>query len=343
MKLANVVVAGLFCLVLLAAPAFATSGQNSAGSNKHSQPLSLTLQGMIENAGNQHYDFSGGQLVQGSIRGRPLSPTQVRFSLDATVRGLQGVSGGGSITFSTGPGHAGAGFDARILITGALPAAVFPITVTSPSTYSNCDPISQACNSEIPLFFTGVASIQSGGGSGPLQLPIAIESPYWNPFGGPIVITSLDSTTNPTIFLVVSYNSATIGWTGVQLQGGIAGTFGTEDVSGFYNQVTNSQENLVAGTEFDGGSIVFAGMSDSILNARGGFLGHTAFSLAGSFDCAPEFGLPEGTCTATGATSDGSFWMIGAQGALISGSYHTVWSVPSLFTQTTVMGAVIQH
>jgi hypothetical protein len=345
MKIGRTVVVGLFCLVLLASPVFATSGQSSAKSSDHSQPLSLMLQGMIENAGNQHYEFSGGQLVQGSIDGRALSPTKMEFSFEASVHGLQGVSGGGSIMLPTGRGQHGEDFDARISITSAIPAAVFPITVisTSPPTYSSCDPSSQTCNSEIPLLFTGVATIQSDGGSDTLQIPIAIESPYWNPFGGPIVITSLDSTTNPSIFLEVSYNTASIGWAGVQLQGELAGTFGTEEVSGLYNQVTNSQENLVAGTEFDGGSVSFTGMSDPVLNAYGAFSGHTTFSLAGSFDCASVFGLPEGTCTATGATSDGSFWMIGAQGAFIVGTYHTIWSVPSLFTQTTVLGAVIQH
>jgi hypothetical protein len=81
-------------------------------------------------------------------------------------------------------------------------------------------------------------------------------------------------------------------------------------------------------------------MTNPILNAKGGFFGHTTFTLAGSFDCATDFELPPKTCTATGATSDGSFWMLGGKNSLISGTYHTVWSVPSLFTMTTVMGAV---
>jgi hypothetical protein len=234
----------------------------------------------------------------------------------------------------------GGGFSARIAITGVIPAAIFPITPTSPTSYDNCDPKAQACNSEIPLFFTGIATVQSKGGSGSSQIPIAIESPYWNPFGGPIVITSLDSMTNPSIFLVVSYSSATIYWAGVQLQGGISGAFGTGSVSGSYSQSVNSWENLVSGSESDSGSIAFTGMTNPILNAKGGFFGHTTFTLAGKLDCPPEFGLTEETCIATGATSDGSFWMIGGHGSLISGTYHTVWSVPSLFTMTTVMGAV---
>jgi len=328
LKPERILIAGLLCLVLISSPAFASSG-----STKQSQPLSLTLQGMITNAGNQNYALSGGQLVLGSLFGHSLTSAKVSFSLVAMVHGLQSVSGWGSLQI-------GEGFSARILITNAIPAAIFPITVTSPTSYSNCDPKTQKCNSEIPLFFTGIASVQSKAGSSPVQIPIAIESPYWNPFGGPIVITSLDSTTSPSIFLVVSYSSATIYWAGVQLQGEVAGALGTGSVSGYYSQTVSSWENLVSASESDWGSITFAGMSNPILNANGRLLGHTTFSLAGSFDCAPEFGLPEGTCTATGATSDGSFWMIGGQDSFISGTYHTVWSVPSLFTFTTVMGAV---
>jgi len=287
---------------------------------------------MIMNAGNQNYAFGGGHLVQGSLFGNAIPPAKVSFDIDAAVHGLQSVSGWGFLQVG--------GFSARISITGAIPAAIFPITVTSPTTFSNCDPTTQTCNSEIPLFFTGIATVQSKLGSSPAQIPIAIESPYWNPFGGPIVITSLDSAKHPSIFLVVSYDSATIYWAGVQLQGEISGSLGTESVAGSYGQTVTSWENLVSASESDWGSIAFVGMTDPILNANGGLLGHTTFSLAGSFDCAPEFGLPEGTCTATGATSDGSFWMVAGHSSLIRGTYHTVWSVPSLFTMTTVMGAV---
>jgi hypothetical protein len=318
---------------------------------------------MIANAGNQQYELSGGKLVQGSLFGQALTGGKVSFDLDASVHGPQAAGGSGSLEISAAGGHGGDGdhsgvqanedngdhsdgseFSARISITGAIAAAVFPITLSPDgTTYTNCNPSTQTCNSEIPLFFTGIATLESKAGHAPSQIPIAIESPYWNPFGGPIVITSLDSTTNPSIFLVVSYDRATIDWDGVHLQGQIVGTFGTERVTGLYGQVVNSQENLVSAKEFDSGSISFAKMSDKILNAHGGFSGHTTFSLAGSFDCSPEFGLPEGTCTATGATSDGSFKMSGGQDTIISGTYHTIWSVPSLFTLTTVIGAVTQH
>jgi hypothetical protein len=358
LKPGRIVIAGVLCLLFLAAPAFASSG-----SFKQSQALSLTLQGVITNAGSQVYNFGGGTLVQGTLFGHTLSPGAVSFSLYATVHGVQSVSGWGSLQLSYTGGHGGgsgwtsgysnnnngghsssSGFSALITLTSAIPAAIFPITLNpDQTTYANCDPQAQKCNSEIPLFFTGIAAISSTGNNGPNKIPIAIESPYWNPLGGPIVITSLDSTTNPSIFLVVSYNTATIDWSGVQLQGVISGTFGTETVSGLYGQGVSSHEDLVSAKESDLGGIAFTSMSDQTLDAVGGFFGHTSFSLSGSFDCAPEFGLPEGTCTATGATSDGTFGMIGKQGTIIAGKYHTDWSVPSLFTLTTVIASVIQR
>ena len=328
---------------------------------------------MISNAGSQTYQFGGGNLVTGSLLGHTLTTNHVHFELDATVNGLQSVAGKGYLVVTSSDGHDGGGghsgghanggnggqsdkavLSAKISITGALPAAIFPITVTSPTSYANCDPSSQQCNSEIPLFFTGIATVVLDGGQDPQQIPIAIESPYWNPFGAQILITSLDSPTNPAIYLVVHYNRATIDWDGVQLLGEVtAGTFGTESITGQYGQMVNSEENLVSAMESDRGNIAFVGMSDPILNAQGKFSGHTTFTLSGSFDCVPEFDpyvfqflgfhMPHGTCTATGATSNGSFRMNGGQNTLISGSYQTAWSVPSLFTVTIVIGAVTQH
>jgi hypothetical protein len=345
LKPTGLVVVALFSLMLLASPVLAASSPNASGGAKNSQPLSLELEGLITNAGDQRYSLGGGQLLQGVIGGHPLPAEQVSLSMFALVHGLA-VNGKGSLQIPNAPNggnHGHGGLNLQFSITGAVPAAIFPGTPVSPSTFLSCDPTTQHCTSEIPLLFTGFVTVQSNGGTEPHALPIAVESPYWNPFGGPIIITSLDSATNPTIFLLISYSSATIGWSGVQLQGEMGGALGSESVTGSYNQVTFSQENLVAGTESDAGSIAFVGMSDPVLNSHGAFAGHTTFSSTGSVDCAPLFGLPEGTCYATGATSDGSFWMLGSHGVAITGSYHTIWSVPSLFTQTTVMGAVIQH
>jgi len=327
MKLTGIVLAGALCLILSASPAFGAS--SSFSQNGHgSVPLNLGLAGLITSAGNQQYGLFGGQLVDGIVNGQPVSPGPISFSLNAEVHGLS-VGGRGSLNVN--------GFNAWITINSAIPAAIFPLSATG----DNCDPTSGTCNSEIPLLFTGTAYINSGDGD-PVQVPIGIESAYWDPLGGPIVITSLDPS-GFTFSFVVTYSAATITWSGVQLQGAFQGTLGNEPVSGLYNQVTFSQENLLKGTESDFGSIVFAGATDPSLDARGFFFGHTAFTAAGGMDCsAPpfDFPLPEGTCLATGATSNGSFYMSGGQGTFIHGTYATIWSVPSLFTQTTVIASV---
>ena len=293
-------------------------------------PLNLTENGIITNAGSQAYVLQGGQLVYGVIAGQQLGPEGISFSVNAKVAGL-GTSGSGSLSFAAGSESV----SASIVINGEIQAQAFPLSASSG--YTAC---TVGCHSQVPLLFTGIATITGAGR--PMILPVGIESAYWNPFGGPIVITSLDSQTNPTLLLVVTYNVATINWSRVQLQGIASGTFGAQSVSGSYVTTTNSFENLVTGIEQDSGKIAFTGMSVPSLDAVGTLQGTTTFNLVGSIDCSPLTGLPEGTCTATGASSLGTFQMSGLHGLSISGSYSTVWSVPSLFTTTTVVATVTQ-
>ena len=307
-------------LVLLTPGVFAASPQ----------PLNMNISGMIVNAGSQQYSIAGSHLVFGTYDGVPLSGP-VNYRVDAKVSGLT-TSGEASIFL----GEGSQSMKVSVQITGEIPAAVFPLTAS----FSNCVPAVSACTSEIPLLFTGVATISGHGDSSPTTLPVAIESAYWNPFGGPILITSLDSQTQPTLRLVVTYNMATIDWSQVMLEGAVSGTLGSAAITGGYATVTNSHENLVAGTEQDSGQIFLAGMSVPPLNAAGKLSGTTTFTLAGSFDCSSLFGLPEGTCTATGASSSGHFQMTDAAGGKIVGSYSTTWSVPSLFTATTAIAQV---
>ena len=327
MKLTSIVLAGLFCLILSFAPAVGASS-SPQGDHGGAVPLNLGLTGLITNAGSQQYGIDGGQLVSGVVNGEPVSPGPISFNLNAGVHGLT-VGGRGSLKLG--------GLSAWITINSAIPAAIFPLSPTG----ANCDPTTGTCNSEIPLLFTGTAFINTGSGD-PVQAPIGIESAYWDPLGGPIVITSLD-TGGFTFTLVVTYGAATITWSGVQLQGAFQGTLGSEQVAGLYNQVTFSQENLLKGTESDFGSIAFTEATDPTLDAHGFFFGHTVFTAAGGMDCSMppfDFPLPEGTCLATGATSNGSFFMSGSQWTSIRGTYQTIWSVPSLFTQTTVIASV---
>ena len=106
MKPVRVLLAGLFCLALLATPAFAYSG------NVHqSQSLSLTLQGMISNAGNQQYQVAGGKVAPGSsLFGQSLTSGNVQLEFNANVHGLQSVSGSGTLeVFAQGGGSWGSG------------------------------------------------------------------------------------------------------------------------------------------------------------------------------------------------------------------------------------------
>jgi len=329
MKLERILLAGLLCLILFASPAVGASPHSSQPGHDQQTPLTLGLSGLITNAGDQHYNLAGGQLVSGVVNGQPVSPGRISYSLDVHVHDLS-VSGAGSLKLSSG-------FNARITIDDAIPAAIFPLSPT----LANCDPTTETCNSEIPLMFTGTASINTGRGDS-VHVPIGIESAYWDPLGGPIVITNLEPGSF-TFSFVVTYNVATITWIGVQLQGGFEGFLGSEPVSGVYSQTTFSQENLLKGTESDFGSIAFAEATDPSLDGQGFFFGHTTFTAVGGEDCtmAPfNFPLPEGTCLATGATSSGSFFMSGSQGDFIFGTYETVWSVPSLFTETSVIASV---
>ncbi len=291
------------------------------------QALNMNISGIITGAGTQQYAITGSHLVTGEYNGQPITGP-ISYHVDATVSGLTTT---GSAAISAGTGSQG--IKVSIQISSEIPAAVFPLNPD----LSNC---ATGCTSEIPLLFTGVATITTHGSSTPNVLPVAIESAYWNPFGGPIMITSLENPTNPALLLIVTYNMATIDWSNVQLQGVVSGTFGGNQIAGGYMTVTNSHENLVAGTEQDNGQIFLAQMSDSSLNAAGTLSGTTSFNLVNSFDCSSLFGLPPGTCTATGASSSGHFSMTTSSGSKIVGSFSTTWSVPSLYTTTTALARV---
>lgn len=299
-----------------------------------SQPLSLAGGGVIMNSGNQHYVIQGGQLVSGEFLGTPISSGRASFSLSADVNGLTTT---GSASFS-GP-NGKSQLSMNVAIVDEVPAQTFPLDLTNPPTY-NCQ---TGCTSEVPFFFVGFASL-SVSGSASTTIPVVIESAYWNPFGGPIIIASADALTNspdtlPALLLVVTYNIATIDWSNVQLAGTIGGTLGSEVVTGSYATVTTSHENLFSGVEHDSGQISLFGMSDGALNVAGPLNGHTSFSLAGSVDCSYLTGVP-GTCVLTGASSSGSFQMSGAAGLKVHGTFATDWSVPSLTTVTTVKAQV---
>ena len=288
--------------------------------------------GVISNAGSQHYVIQGGVAASdGWIFGNTFTAGQkINFQLSADVVGLT-TSGSGSLGLSTGNGKSWGNFQGvTIQITDELPAQTFP----------------GANPSQVPFFFLGMATVTDKNHGTSTSVGIEVESEYWNPMGGPIIISSTDSP--PSIFLLLVPSAATINWTGVQVDGFLGGVLGSTQVTGGYTTITNSFENLIAGTEQDSGQISFYGFTDSngnlvpSLSASGSLSGSTTFTTAGGFDCSYETGIP-GTCLLTGASSSGSFSMHLNQGGKIDGTYATTWSVPSTFTATTVSATVAQH
>jgi hypothetical protein len=146
------------------------------------------------------------------------------------------------------------------------------------------------------------------------------ESAYLNPFGGPILMMSLDGMTS----IVSTYSQASIVWKGIQLGGFVTGTLDNQPVGGGFAMTVNAHEDLLAGTESEEGSISLVGMNPSSLNANGHFEGQSTIP-AGS-PCGAPF--PDGTCQVTGLNSQGSFSMH-SSGGDIDGSYSITWNAPA--------------
>lgn len=309
-----------------------------------STPVNMSAGGIITDAGSQSYSFSGGIAVGGEVLGNPITMgAPINFHFSASVSGLS-TSGSGQITVPAASVGGGNGaYVISVEIVDQEAAAVFPLNPDG----SSC---TTGCTSQIPIMFVGVATISNQGRSA--SVPVAVESPYWDPFGNPIVITSLDSTTSPALYMVVTYHKATIDWSQVVVQGIIGGAVGSEPVSGYYATVTNSHENLFTGMEKDAGQIFFTGMSDPSMNGQGSLSGSTTIPplSTNSYDCTSAYAVAlgvywpfgSGTCVLTGASSSGSIQMSLASGAKMTGTYATTWSVPSLTTGTTFTATVTQ-
>ena len=195
------------------------------------------------------------------------------------------------------------------------------------------------CTSEIPELFMGGSFITAtiGGISQTLELPMGVESAYLNPFGGPIVISSLENPTSPAIFLVATYNVGRIDWYGVQMAGYAAGTFGKSTGQGSFLMNVNSKENLITGIEQDRGTISLTGVGPNGQNIQGTFKGTSVVPMLGATDCSAQFGLPSGTCTMTGLNSTGIMNLHGGNYHII-GAYHTIWNIPAVTFGSTVSG-----
>ena len=209
--------------------------------------------------------------------------------------------------------------------------------------------------SELPFVFeTSTSNVQITVAGTPQTIPesLNIESPYFNPFGGPIVIGSTDQ----AIGIVAMYTPrdhplgrhAGHGTSRRHPRASTAVTAGTLSLT------SGELENLVKGTAFDAGTISFSGMAPASLNANGFYTGSDTIpptvgtsgyqygpdgiptGTPAIWDCSPYFGIP-GTCTETGFQSTGKF-----TAGSISGGYVTSWGVPAVYFSSTITATVSQ-
>jgi hypothetical protein len=316
---------------LLVTHATTPSWGSNGWQNQSSQTLSMSLVGGVASLGNQRYFIEqNGPALEAVIDGSPLTSTQLTYALSANQKG---VSTSGRAYFElTGQDPSGntVSVTGTVQISGSVPALCLPS--------QNVGACAATDTSEVPLYFTGVASIQIP--SMPTDTaPMLLESAYFNPFGDAINITALDG----SVFIVTNYTQGTINWSNVVDVGAISGTLGTTPIAGAFQQVVSERENLVSGTSRDLGMISFSQMTNltsgaaiNYMDANGMFIGSSTIPQAGSVPCGA-------TCTETGFQDMGTFilssWQDGS-GATITGTYNTQWSVPA-FSFTSVSNAEV--
>lgn len=249
-------------------------------------------------------------------------------------------------------------------LTDMVPALGLPLVPGDTTGLACFD--TDSCTSAIPAFYVGNASItvQVSGQHGPttpVVVPMLFESPYMNPFGGPIVIESADVllTGVPAIQIIISYTSANSTWSGVNVSGLVIDPT-TYSIIGQFNQTASLQESLFKGTETDQGTLVlygFTGSTYSVLNSNGPFQGTSTIPTANAIDCssAATPGLPNpfpaGTCTETGSISIGTFNLTstnpGSHNVQITGkvigSYIDEWTVPAFAFSGVVQATTSGH
>jgi hypothetical protein len=293
---------------------------NVAAYSSQSQALSATMVGGVLSPGVQSYSIRGGQLVGASILGTAVNPANsiLRYNLSAIVSG----------TAATGT----ASFD---LVTHTSYWSSMEVKGTVEINAMTPIPVAFPYGGAIPALFNGngMVTVRSGSSVNTMSLNMAFESPYLNPFGGPIFFAS----SNGAVVVVAAYSQARIQWTDVQMGGYVTGTFGGAPVSGSFGMLVNSSEDLRVGQEMDQGSILFAGMSNPALNGAGYFFGHSTIPAETSASgCSELFGFPAGTCNETGLQSFGVFSMSMVQGGMLLGQYATTWQSPALEFSSSV-------
>lgn len=326
-----------FAMIVLIIP-FGTgiAAADSGNSGTSGSNVSLSMAGYVMNAGTQVYSLSGGQLVMGSeIMGHWVDSqtSSLQYSMFSVVHGMNvwGVS--------------------HFVLEAQTMDGQDPQSVTVEAwtfiNESQSMPIPVGCvtncTSEIPLFFVGgsEAIVKMGGQTITMPLVTTIESPYLNPFGGPIVISMMTQKGDPAIVLIAKYNVGTINWYGVKMGGIVAQTNGVTQSAhlGSFTMYVNSKENLVTGVEYDRGRIALMGVKGD--NFEGRFYGISTVPKTGEYDCSSMFWLPPGTCTMTGLESAGTMNLRGGN-FVLTGSYETMWAIPAVGFASSVR-ATLTH
>jgi hypothetical protein len=305
-----------------AAPGYAAP---TASSNSIAQPqiLSASVIGGVTSLGRQIYTVSGGQVAFALIAGQTVEPQNatIFYSFKVVQTGLSSV-GEAAVDFvgtsTTGEKVSVVG---SFVIGGNVPAAELPVGCSS------------SCRSALPFVFIGASSavqVTVENSSQTKSETLEFESPYFNPFGGPILLSSPDG----SIVIAATYTQGTILWVGTQLGGQMIGTLGSTPVTGSFNMTSNENENLVLGDAIDAGVLQFSSMSPSSLNGGGVYIGLSTIPTAGTKDCSILTGVP-GTCTETGFQSTGEFFI-----PRISGGYSSSWGVPALGFSSAIRASV---
>ncbi len=297
----------------------------------YTQPQQLNLtsnpMGGVTDLGAQTYTVAGGQVVFALINGVPLSNPSLQYGFVASEN--TGVMSG-----------AGA-----MRLTGTLSGQ--SITISGNFGIDDAQFIASAGYNALPGYFISDSpnlNVNTGGNTQRFGLPLAIETPYANPFGGPIVMYSGDclipNTTSCYLTIVTTYNIGTIYWQGSQVSGPVTGTLGSTPVSGTASNSGNEFENLVTGYAIDQGTTTFTGFAIPSLNGNGNYHGTSTIPPGGQ-DCSSALtgiDYPVPTCMYTGFQSSGH-WALGQ----FRGTYSTTWTSPAFAFTTQLQGSASQN
>jgi len=306
---------------------FLLGGTSAAFAATPQQTLTATSMGGVTNLGTQTVSVSGGQVVYAYIGGYPIDSNtgKISYTLVATQNGLT-TTGVGSIHFTAKVDGTAVKVSGKFSVGGEDMGAGLPAGCTT------------TCTEVLPFDFIGSSTVKVTMGTQTTVETMVVESPYWNPYSGPIYLMSeTNGAPDGAIVIVATYSSGTIQWTGAQVGGYISGTLGTTPVSGTFTQTSNENENLVSGTATDSGTFQY-NTNVASLNSPGTWSGTDYIPSKGSSDCsAATSGLPD-TCTLTGFHSSGSFRAGG-----LSGTFITSWGVPAYQFTSQISATLGQH